>query len=95
LASVFGMVDIFGFTSALLIASPSPVFVVALALSAPDQGSLPGSLLLAGLLASIAWLGAGLALLYTAQRRIDRSERGGAKRGERDTTRARSHASTS
>jgi hypothetical protein len=75
LASVFGMADNFGFGSALLIASPSPVFVVALALSAPDHGNLPGSLLLAGLLASIAWLMVGLALLYAAQRRIDRGER--------------------
>jgi hypothetical protein len=75
LASVFGMVDAFGLGSALLIASPSPVFVVALALIAPENGNLPGSLLLAGLVASTCWLCAGLALLYAAQRRIDRGER--------------------
>jgi hypothetical protein len=76
LASVFGMVDAFGFGSALLIASPSPVFVVALALTTPENGNMPGGLLLAGLLASIAWLFTGLTLLYAAQRRIDRGEQG-------------------
>jgi hypothetical protein len=75
LASVFGMVDAFGFGSALLIASPSPVFLAALALTAPENGNLPGSLLLAGLLASTGWLCAGLTLLYAAQRRIDRGDR--------------------
>ncbi len=74
LASVFSMIDAFGFGNALLIASPSPVFVVALALTTPENGNLPGSLLLAGLLASIGWLCVGLALLYAAQRRIDRGE---------------------
>jgi len=74
LASVFGMADSFGADSMLLVASPSPAFVVALAYLMPAHGALPGGLLLAGLLASVVWLILGLGLLYAAQRYIEREQ---------------------
>jgi hypothetical protein len=70
LASAFGFVDSFSSQNTLLVAVPSPFFIVALAFTSPERGGLPGGLLLGGLLASVSWLGLGLTLLYMAQRHI-------------------------
>jgi hypothetical protein len=73
LASAFGVSESFSAQNTLLVATPSPFFVVAVALAAPEQGSLSGGLLAAGLLASVAWLTLGLALLHAAQRQIEKA----------------------